>query len=87
MTPYGIAAVTIFMALAPDTATGGMLTGLVLLVLVLDWVAMLFAHTVIRGLGALLQLLGVVLGVTQMALGLRIILGSLNQVGIVRLTL
>jgi multiple antibiotic resistance protein len=83
VTPYGIAAVIIFMALAPDVASSGLVAALVLLVLALDWVAMLFAHTVIRWLGAVLQLFGVVLGVTQVALGIEIILRSLGRLGVV----
>lgn len=83
VTPYGIAAVIIFTALAPDRASSGMLAGLVLLVLGLDWVAMLFAHAVVRWFGAVLQLFGVVLGVAQVALGLRIILSSLGQLGVI----
>jgi multiple antibiotic resistance protein len=83
VTPYGIAAVIIFMAVAPDATASAMVAGLVLLVLALDWVAMLFAHTVIRWLGAVLQLFGVILGVTQVALGLEIILRSLGRLGVV----
>jgi multiple antibiotic resistance protein len=83
VTPYGIAAVIIFIALAPDVASSGLVAALVLLVLALDWVAMLFAHTVIRWLGAVLQLFGVVLGVTQVALGIEIILRSLGRLGVV----
>lgn len=82
VTPYGIAAVIIFMALAPDITSTGMISGLVLLVLALDWVAMLFAHSVVRWLGGVLQLFGVVLSVTQVALGVRIILRSLSNLGI-----
>ena len=85
VTPYGIAAVIIFVALAPDMTAGGLVIGLVLAVLALDWVAMLFADPVIRWLGALLQLFGVVLGVGQVALGLQIILRSLNNLGVFEL--
>jgi len=46
---------------------------------------MLFADAVIRWLGALLQLFGVVLGVSQVALGLQIILRSLHNLGILSL--
>jgi multiple antibiotic resistance protein len=85
VTPYGIAAVMIFITLAPDGTTTGIIAGLVLLVLVLDWVTMLFAHRVIRWLGAPLQLFGVILGVTQVALGLRFILSSLGRLGVFQL--
>ena len=82
VTPYGIAAVIIFMALAPDITSTGMISGLVLLVLALDWVTMLIAHSVVRWLGGVLQLFGVVLSVTQVALGVHIILRSLGRLGI-----
>jgi multiple antibiotic resistance protein len=85
VTPYGIAAVIIFISLAPDATTASMIAGLVFLVLALDWVAMLFAQIVLRWLGPLLQLLGVILGVTQVALGLKIILNSLSVLGVFEL--
>jgi multiple antibiotic resistance protein len=43
---------------------------------------MLFAETILRWCGVLLQLIGVVLGVTQTALGLQIILHSLSVLGV-----
>lgn len=82
VTPYGVAAVIIFDAIAPDMTSSGLVLGLVLLVLAVDWLTMLFAHHVVRWLGPALQLLGVVLGVTQVALGLQVILRSLSQLGV-----
>ena len=75
VTPYGIAAVTILTALAPTTEISLMLTGVVYFILFLDWLAMLAAHIVLRWFSPLLLLLGVVLGVIQVALGLQLMLG------------
>jgi multiple antibiotic resistance protein len=78
VTPYGIAAVTILMALAPDTNTSLLVAGIVYFILFLDWLAMLAAHVIVRWLGPLLLLVGVVLGVTQVALGLQLMLGGIS---------
>ena len=48
----------------------------------MDWVAMLFAHTVLKYLGTVLQILAVVLGINQVALGLMVILNSLGTIGV-----
>ena len=63
--PYGIAAVTILVTLAPTTEIALMVAGvvyLILLILFLDWLAMLGTHVIVRWSGPLLLLLGVVLG-------------------------
>lgn len=85
VTPYGIAAVILFVAIAPDTAAAMSIFGLVLIVLAIDWVAMLFAEAVLRYLGGVLQLFGVVLGVVQVALGLDVILRQLHVLGVIGL--
>ena len=78
VTPYGIAAVTILITLAPTTEIGLTLTGFVYLILFLDWLAMLAAHLIVRWLGPLLLLFGVILGVNQVALGLQFMLGGIT---------
>jgi len=78
VTPYGIAAVTILVTLAPTTEIGAMVAGVVYLILFIDWLAMLAAHVIVRWLGPLLMLFGVVLGVTQVALGLQFALAGLS---------
>ena len=55
--------------------------GIVLLILVLDWLAML-AETILRWSGTALQVFAVVLGVTQAALGLQVILHNLRLIGV-----
>ena len=82
VTPYGIAAVIVF----ATRATGHhdqefALAGIVLLILILDWLAMLFAETILRWTGTALQIFAVVLGVTQAALGLQMILHNLQLIG------
>jgi multiple antibiotic resistance protein len=76
--PYGIAAVTILTALASTTGISLMLAGFVYFILFLDWLAMLAAHIVVRWFSPLLLLFGVVLGVTQVALGLQLMLGGME---------
>lgn len=83
VTPYGVAAVIIFGTLA-ENDRGMMLTlaGIVVLILAVDWLSMLFAEPILRWCGVLLQLIGVVLGVTQTALGLQVIFHSLTVLGV-----
>jgi multiple antibiotic resistance protein len=78
VTPYGIAAVTILMALARTTRIKLTVAGAVLFILFLDWLAMLAAHVIVRWLGPVLLLLGVVLAVNQVALGLQLMIGGIS---------
>ncbi len=79
--PYGIAAVIVFATLAGDRqAEGFTVAAIVLLILLLDWLAMTFADTILKWVGTSLQVLAVVLGVTQAALGLQIILHSVSLI-------
>ena len=55
-----------------------MLAGVVYFILFLDWLAMLGAHIVVRWFSPLLLLLGVVLGVNQVALGIQLMLGGIS---------
>ncbi|NLS05018.1 MarC family protein [Rhizobium sp. P32RR-XVIII] len=81
VTPYGIAAVIVFATLAGGRQAEGLtVAAIVLLILALDWVAMMFAETILRWIGTSLQVLAVVLGVTQAALGLQVILHSLSMI-------
>ncbi len=83
VTPYGVAAIIIFGTLAEnDRQMMLTLAAIVVLILALDWLSMLFAEAILRWCGVLLQLISVVLGVTQTALGLQVILHSLNVLGV-----
>jgi multiple antibiotic resistance protein len=55
-----------------------MVAGTVFFILFLDWLAMLTAHIIVRWLGPLLLLFGVVLGVTQVALGIQLMIGGIS---------
>ncbi|MGG7536176.1 MarC family protein [Rhizobium sp. 12,4] len=80
VTPYGIAAIIVFATLAGGRRTEGLtVAAIVALILALDWMAMIFAETILRWIGTSLQVLAVVLGVTQAALGLQVILHSLSM--------
>ncbi len=82
VTPSGIAAVIIFVTLSPDLA-GKLTIGLLLLViLILDLIAMLYARAILKWLALPLYILAVVLGVIQVALGLNIILVNLSRIGV-----
>ena len=82
--PYGIAAVIVFATLARGRHQDELVVaGLVLTILLLDWLAMLFAEQILRRVGTSLQVFGVVLSVTQIALGLQVILQSLSMMGLI----
>jgi multiple antibiotic resistance protein len=83
VTPYGIAATIVFMALAGDDLGAKlMIGGVILVILAVNWVAMVFAHVILRWLATPLQVLAVVLGVTQIGIGLTVILRSLAEIGV-----
>ncbi|MGE5295290.1 MAG: MarC family protein [Solirubrobacterales bacterium] len=79
VTPYGIAALIIFVTLSPDWE-GKVVLGVMLLgIMLLDLVTMLLARHILHFLGVFLQILGAVLAIIQVALGLQIILNSLQK--------
>ncbi|MDR3413150.1 MAG: MarC family protein, partial [Formivibrio sp.] len=78
VTPYGVAAVIVFMTLTPDFVTKSEIFAVLLGLMLLDLVAMLFAEPVLKYAGMPLQLLGTVLGIIQVALGLQIIVAGLR---------
>ncbi len=83
VTPYGMAAIIIFMALSGDNLQAKLTVAAVAaVVLALDWIAMMFAHIILRYVGTVLQIFAVVLGITQVALGLQIILLGLSKIGL-----
>jgi multiple antibiotic resistance protein len=72
VTPYGIAAVIVFATLAQDDTSAKLtIASIVLVILLLGWLAMLFADGILKWTGMALEVLTVVLGVTQIALGCR----------------
>ena len=78
VTPYGIAAIVVFLALSPDLH-GRLVIGVILLaIMLLNLIVMLLTRRIGPVLGMALQILGAVLGIIQVALGLLIIHNSLQ---------
>jgi multiple antibiotic resistance protein len=69
VTPYGIAAVIVFMSISPDLKSSLIIGAIVLLIMVLNLVLMLITRHIYKSLAIVLVLLGAILGVIQVALG------------------
>jgi len=83
VTPYGIAAVIVFATLLQeDLGAELILAAIVILILAMDWLAMIYADAILKSLGTALQVFAVILGVAQIALGLQIIFHSLSWIGV-----
>jgi multiple antibiotic resistance protein len=82
VTPYGIAALVVFLAVSPSLQGQLTIGAVVLAVMMLNLIAMLLTRHIPPVLGALLAILGAVLGVIQVALGLRIIHNSLRAMAV-----
>jgi multiple antibiotic resistance protein len=78
VTPYGIAALVVFMALSPDLQGRLVITAVLLVIMLLNLVVMLVTKRLLPVLALVLPILGAVLGVVQVALGLQIIINSLR---------
>jgi multiple antibiotic resistance protein len=80
LTPYGIAAVIALLASSTDSERTLTIVGLVVFVMVLNLVAMLFARRVVVGFTVLvLQVLGAILAVLQVALAVEFMFLALRQ--------
>ena len=79
VTPYGIAAVIVFLALSPDLKTKLTVGAVVMAIMTLNLVFMIFSKSLIRILAFILPLLAAILGVLQVALGLQIMYRSINE--------
>ena len=85
VTPYGIAVVILILHLrGPDESMLPIL-GLLSLILALDLAAMLAARTILRlpVVPALLQIVGAVMGILQVALGVQAMIGGLRLAGVI----
>ena len=82
VTPYGMAVVIVLLAIAADTNRSLQIMGIAIAVLVLNLLAMLAARFIVRWAGLPLQVLGAVLGVLQVALGLKILINALAAIGV-----
>jgi multiple antibiotic resistance protein len=73
VTPYGIAAVIVFLALSPDMSSKLYVGAIVLAIMALNLILMLITRYIYRYLSVTLSLLGAILGIVQVAVGLMII--------------
>jgi multiple antibiotic resistance protein len=80
VTPYGIAALVVFLALSPDTEKRLAIGAIVLAIVLINLIFMLITPYIFRILGIFLQILAAVLGVIQVALGLQIIYNSIREI-------
>ena len=84
VTPYGIAAFIVLLANSHDAARTQGVLAMLGLVMGLNLLAMLLARLIMRGLGVVvLQLLGAVLGVLQVALAVNMILRALHDLRVI----
>jgi multiple antibiotic resistance protein len=84
LTPYGIAAVIALLAASDNTARTAMILALLVFVMCLDLLAMLFARYILRGFALIvLQVLGAVLAVLQLALAVQFILLGLQSLHVI----
>jgi multiple antibiotic resistance protein len=72
VTPYGIAAVIVFLALSPDLKSKLFIGALVLGIMVLNLILMLITRYIYKFLAMFLAILGAILGIVQVALGLMV---------------
>lgn len=82
VTPYGIAALVVFITVSPDMQTKLMIGAIVLAIMLLNLLVMVMTRHILPVMRILLPILGAVLGVVQVALGLQIINNSLKALGI-----
>lgn len=83
VTPYGIAAVIALFVASASNERIEVIVALLVAVMVLNLVTMLFAHRILNGATALvLQVVGAVLGVLQVAFSVQIMLRGLHELGV-----
>ena len=79
VTPYGIAAVIVFITLSPDLNNKLIVLAMVAGIMLLNLLVMLFARNIFKPITVMiLSILGAILGVIQVALGAKIIYNSLT---------
>jgi multiple antibiotic resistance protein len=83
LTPFGIAAVIVLLALSTEGGRTGLIVGMVVAVMLLNLITMLFARKILVGVTmVILQILGAVLGILQAGLAVQIILRGLRELKI-----
>lgn len=79
VTPYGVAAVIIFLALSPDLNSKLIVGAIIVGIMGINLIFMLITRHIFKPLALILSILGAILGIVQVALGLLIIYNSLKQ--------
>jgi multiple antibiotic resistance protein len=82
VTPYGIAALVVFLAYSPDLQTKLIIGAVLLAIMLLNLIVMMMTRHIPAFLAVLLPILAAVLGVVQVALGLQIINNSVRALGV-----
>ena len=83
LTPYGIAVVIALLSASTEVARTTMILALLVLVMALDFLAMWFARRILVGFTMIvLQVVGAVLAVLQVALSVEFILTGLRGLGV-----
>jgi multiple antibiotic resistance protein len=72
VTPYGIAAVIVFLALCSDLESKLLIGAMILGIMVLNLILMLITRYIFKFLTIFLSVLGAILGIVQVALGIMI---------------
>jgi multiple antibiotic resistance protein len=82
LTPYGIAAVIVLLASNREAERIGLIVGLLVLVMVLNLLAMLYARRILIGpVMIVLQIVGAILGVLQVGLAIEFMVFGLRGLG------
>jgi len=82
VTPYGIAALIVFLAVSQGMEDRMTVGAIVIAIMALNLVVMLVARRLRTGLSIVMPIFGAVLGVVQVALGLHVINNALHNLGI-----
>jgi multiple antibiotic resistance protein len=79
VTPYGIAAVIVFLSISPDLNSKLTVGAIILGIMIINLIFMLIYRYIFKVLAVALPILGAILGVVQVALGLMIMYNSLRK--------
>jgi multiple antibiotic resistance protein len=80
VTPYGIAALIVFLSISPNLNAKLTVGTIVIGIMSLNLIVMLLAKRFFKPLSLILALLGVILGIIQVALGLMIIINQTKTI-------
>lgn len=78
VTPYGIAAIIVFLSIYPSMNDQLIIVGMVVGIMILNLVTMLITKRIFKFLALVLPILGAILGIVQVALGILIIYNQLK---------